>query len=345
MPIPAAQLDAVAADLTRLAAETAQTGPWGSGSFAVLARAGLLAEWIPAEDGGHGADEATLVATLTVVARNCLTTALVLSQWAAACRLISAAGPEIRRRELPALARGDRFTTVGISQLTTSRRHLGTAAVRAHRGPSGWRLEGQCPWVTGADRSDTLVTGAIDDDGKQCFFLVATSAPGVTVGPPLPMLALSGSRTAAVGLDAVRPAAVLEPPAGGVRTGGLATIALALGAAHAAVDLLTAEASGRPVLDPIAAALAAEVDSVAADLHRAAVGGIDPDGRDRLRSAATSLALRASQATLTACKGAGFIHGHPAERLVREACFFLVWSCPQAVATNVLCSLAGLPVG
>jgi hypothetical protein len=41
--------------------------------------------------------------------------------------------------------------------------------------------------------------------------------------------------------------------------------------------------------------------------------------------------LRATQAYLAASKGAGFVAGHPAERLVREAMFFLVWSCPQPV--------------
>jgi hypothetical protein len=40
--------------------------------------------------------------------------------------------------------------------------------------------------------------------------------------------------------------------------------------------------------------------------------------------------LRAGQAALTASKGAGFVAGHPAERLVRESMFFLVWSCPQS---------------
>ena len=51
---------------------------------------------------------------------------------------------------------------------------------------------------------------------------------------------------------------------------------------------------------------------------------------------------RAAQAALTAAKGAGFVRGHPAERLARESLFFLVWSCPQAGSGAVLCELAGL---
>ena len=47
-------------------------------------------------------------------------------------------------------------------------------------------------------------------------------------------------------------------------------------------------------------------------------------------------AARATQADLAASKGAGFVAGHPAERAVREALFFLVWSCPQPVLAAAL---------
>jgi hypothetical protein len=42
---------------------------------------------------------------------------------------------------------------------------------------------------------------------------------------------------------------------------------------------------------------------------------------------------------LTASKGAGFVAGHPAERLVRESLFFRVWSCPPAVTDALLCEM------
>ena len=73
-----------------------------------------------------------------------------------------------------------------------------------------------------------------------------------------------------------------------------------------------------------------------------ATTAVDPAERDRLRGAANGLVMRAAQAAVTAAKGAGFVAGHPAERLARESFFFLVWSCPQAVAAATLCELAGL---
>ncbi len=209
-------------------------------------------------------------------------------------------------------------------------------------GEGPWRLGGLCPWVTGADSSNTIVTGAATVDGGQLFFVVPTDATGLVIEPPLEMLALSGSRTSVVRFEAVRPTAVIAPPAGGPRTGGLATTAVAVGAARAAIAVLGREAEQRAALEPVAVQLETEAAEVSAQVHAAAVAGIDAVARDRLRTDANSLVVRAAQAALTATKGAGFVRGHPAERLARESLFFLVWSCPQAVATATLCELAGL---
>jgi alkylation response protein AidB-like acyl-CoA dehydrogenase len=229
---------------------------------------------------------------------------------------------------------------VGIAQLSTSRRHLGSPALVAHMADGAWRLSGLCPWVTGADSVDAIVTGAVGDDGRQLFFIVPTDGPGLAIAPPLHMLALSGSRTSSVAFTDVVPSAVIEPPAaGGIRTGGLATTALALGSTHAALAVLDGEALARGTLTPVAHALRAETRAIEARLRRSATDS-ETEDRDRLRADANGLVIRAAQAALTATKGAGFVAGHPAERLVREAHFFLVWSCPQTVAGIALCELS-----
>jgi alkylation response protein AidB-like acyl-CoA dehydrogenase len=326
--------------LRERAFETARIGPWQSGSFAALADSGCLAGFFPADVGGTAASEPARLVALAAIAEACLTTALALSQWAAACRIIDGGDATTRLAWLPPLARGEAFTTVGISQLTTSRRHLGKAALTASEAADGWRLDGECPWVTGADSVDTIVTGAATADGSQRFFVVQTAADGLTVAPPMAMLALSGSRTSAVQCVGVRPAAVIVPADGdGARTGGLATTALAVGATRAGVAIVAAEAAWRADLGPIAEQLAADAEDLATRLDEAARAGIEREDRDRLRAAANSLVVRAAQAALVACKGAGFVQGHPAERLVRESMFFLVWSCPQAVTQAVMCEL------
>ncbi len=332
-----------ACERIRAAADrTAEAGPWASGSMAALAQHGLLASFIPADHGGTGADEADRLATLAAVASSCLTTALAFSQWAAAVRIIAAGDASAQSTLLPALARGATFTTVGLSQLTTSRQHLSRPALVASPDGTGWRLDGLCPWVTGADSSGTIVTGAATDDGS-LFFVVPTDAAGLVIEPPLEMLALSGSRTSAVRFSGVPPAHVIAPPgSNAARTGGLATTALALGAAQAAIELVAAEAHRRPDLAAIAAGLASEFEPLEHRLLTAGREGIALDDRDRLRGEATSLVVRAAQAALTAAKGAGFVRGHPAERLVRESLFFLVWSCPQSVTSAMLCEFAGV---
>src|SRR5439155_21781973 len=84
----------------------------------------------------------------------CLTTCFILSQRDAACRRIRDSGNAGLCRELlPGLARGERFATVGLSQLSTSRQHSKPA-------PAGRLdndkivLDGSMPWVTGAARAD-----------------------------------------------------------------------------------------------------------------------------------------------------------------------------------------------
>jgi len=338
-----AALHALGTTLASLAELTDDVGPWRSGSFAALADSGLLAGFIPADCGGVAAAESALLTALAAIAERCLTTALAVSQWASACRIIAGGSAELRAARLPGLARGQTPTTVGISQLSTSRRHLSAPALTASADGDGWRLDGVCPWVTGADSCDTIVTGAVTAEGERLFFVVECTARGLEIGRPLPLVALSGSRTSSVRFRAVAPADVIVPAAdGGVRTGGLATTALALGSSRAAVGIVAREAVPRAALEPVASGLRDEADDIAMHLdHMARLGG-DPAERDRLRARATSLAVRAAQAALTASKGAGFVAGHPAARLVRESLFFLVWSCPESVSAAVMCELAGL---
>ena len=325
------------------AASNRQDGPWRSGTFATLAEHGVLAGFLPVDCGGTAAKETAVMEFLIELGGCCLTTALALTQWASGCRIISEADDGVRQRFLPPLARGERTTTVGISQLTTSRRHLGRAVLQATESVGQWTLTGLCPWVTGGDTVDTIVTGAATPSGDPQFFVVERQAAGVHVDPPLQMLALSGSRTSAVHFQDTAAAASIEPAA--TRrpgAGGLTTSALAVGAAKASARLLAEEASRREDVGPIASGLAGEAEGLAERILTAVATGIEPHDRDQLRGEANSLVIRAAQAGLVASKGGGFVSGHPAERAIREAMFFLVWSCPQTVTSATLCELAAL---
>ncbi len=329
-------------------AKTRELGPWKSGAFSILASHGCLAGWIKKKDGGTEASEEDIMRLLVAVSSCCLTTALALTQWASAVRIISKGNEKIRVRFLPDLAAGRQFTTVGISQLTTSRQHLRRPILTARRINTGWSLDGQCPWVTGADSVNTLVTGAVpmDSEGFQAsphFYILKLSTTGIQVAPPMKLLALTGSRTSRIDLKNASTEVEISPQTeSGPQTGGLGTTALAIGSTRASLAILEQESCQRDTLKPISEELNREVSSLEAILFKAATYGIDTQERNLLRQQANALVSRTSQATLTASKGAGFVEGHPIERLIRESMFFLVWSCPQSVSESLLCDFAGI---
>jgi alkylation response protein AidB-like acyl-CoA dehydrogenase len=192
------------------------------------------------------------------------------------------------------------------------------------------------------------VVGATLPDGQQVLLAVPSTLEGIKAGPGHALVALSASCTDQVSFDHVQVAEefLLNGPsenvlksATGIRTGGLQTSTLAIGLSQAAVNFLSSEASKRADLRDAAGELSQEVAELAQRLLHASAGDTDCDTSE-IRTAANRLALRTTQAALTAAKGAGFVKGHPVGRWCREALFFLVWSCPQPIAQAHLCELA-----
>jgi alkylation response protein AidB-like acyl-CoA dehydrogenase len=281
----------------------------------------------------------------------CLTTTFIITQRTGACMRIAGSDNEaLKARLLPDLAAGKTFATVGISHLTTSRRHLAKPVLSARASGDGFILDGFSPWVTGALHAIIVVTGATLDDGRQILVALPTDAPGVSIPQPPRLVGISASHTGEVRLDGVRigPEWLLAGPAenvmqvgAGANTGGLQTSTLAVGLASAAIDFLERESLERPTLDAPAAELRREHKRLEQTLIEMSAGN-QVCTTEQLRAQANSIALRASQAALAAAKGTGYVVGHPAGRWCREALFFLVWSCPQGVMTANLCELAGL---
>ncbi|HVJ67636.1 MAG TPA: acyl-CoA dehydrogenase family protein [Caulifigura sp.] len=310
-------------------------------------QAGVTAWTVPRDDNGAGFSSSDVLAGCIELARADLVSTFVLSQFQSAIsRFIASSNTSLSRTWLPALALGDAFATVGISHLTTSRQHVQRPAVLAETSANGYLVTGEIPWVTSGGKADVLVAGASLDDGRQILFALPTSRPGVKVADGWPLLALTGSSTGPVHLDevAIGEGDLLAGPIDKVLqqglpggAGSLTTSALALGHALHCVDRIRVESEQRPALTEIVEAFEHDLDDLRDDLLAAARGAAGPEHTaDSLRTRATSQALATSQSLLTATKGAGFVTGHPAERLAREAMFFLVWSCPQAVSSRLL---------
>jgi butyryl-CoA dehydrogenase len=170
---------------------------WPAESWRLLRDAGVLKWAVPKEFEGVGLDHRSLLVGYEAIAGACLTSAFILSQREAAVRRLCAYPiPELQRRLLPGLAGGQLFASVGLSQLTTSRQHVSPALAATACGsatnPTGYRLDGLIPWVTGADQADFLIVGATRPDGLQVIFVLPTDHAGVTIEPPAPLMSLRG---------------------------------------------------------------------------------------------------------------------------------------------------------
>lgn len=344
--------------LEHSAPELRTVADWPGEQFQWLAEAGVLGWVIPREYGGEELSQAEVIQGYLELATVCMTTTFVLTQRNGACQRIAGSEDEQLKAELlPQLARGEIFATVGISHLTTSRQHLKRPVVEAELREDVIELNGAVPWVTGAPAADFVVTGGTTEDGRQVLIALPMDLDGVQVKPPAELMALNASQTASIDLSGVRAPRrfLLAGPIEGVMqrgqgggAGSVTTSSLAAGLSLRSIRSLETEARLRADLEDVVRPLRQELDELRQDI--AAASARDADGDDprlaapAIRRRANSLVLRATQAHLAATKGAGFVAGHPAERAVREAMFFLVWSCPQPVLQAALREFACLGV-
>lgn len=345
------ELDRLCQQLGRQADAVDAAAAWPGEQLAWCADRGVLRWFAPQAWAGLEWTEAELLRGLMRLAGACLSTTFVLTQPAGALRrILSSENDWLKVHTVADILAGRRLASVGISHLTTSRRHLDRAVLGARLVGETIVLDGQIPWVTGGTHADWIVTGATLEDGRQLLVLLPTELAGVEPAEPARLVGLSATHTGEVACRHVElssrwtlagPVENVLSSAGAAGTGGLQTSALALGLAAAALDYLDDEAARRANLAAAADQLRQDLATAETDLLAMAAGE-EPCTGDQLRARSNSLVLRATQAALTAAKGSGYVVGHPAGRWCREALFFLVWSCPQGVANAALCELAGL---
>ncbi|MGY8747769.1 MAG: acyl-CoA dehydrogenase family protein [Pirellulales bacterium] len=324
---------------------------WPAAQLKLLEQSKVYRWFIPRHLGGLQWEPAQIASAYVKLASVCLTTTFILTQRVAALRRICASdNVALRNTLLSGILEGNTQATVGISHLTTSRRHLAQPACLAIEKDSGYSVTGQSPWVTGACEATHLVVGAEMPDGRQILFAIATDAPGITVSHGLDLVALTASQTGPVKFENVfvDPAWLLTDPteqvlaaSGLISTGSTQTSALALGLATSAVNFIEQESLQRPDLFETAEALKKQQSELEDRLLKLS-SGIAICTNEELRTEMNSFVLRTTQASMAAAKGAGFVQRHPAGRWCREALFFLVWSCPHSVIHANLCELAGI---
>lgn len=349
---------------------------WPAEMIAAAGKAGWLAAASGLAREDHRLSSSEVLDGWTRLAAADLASTFAMTQLVGAIkRVTSGTGAVLRDDQRQRLLAGDWTLSVGISQLTTSRRHLNRPAVIALPGDHGWIVRGTVPWVTGANHVDGFVIGAtvwsedasgpsakpakqtIGDElpNEELLLLISRTAAGVRCGPGQPLMAMSETATDEVELEDVyvpNDDVIAGPiphvltkgtPIRGGGAGGLQTSALALGLACAAVDFVAEQSARRSELQPIAERFRERADRVAAQL-RGAAEGESSSGPESIRRDVNRLVLDATQTALTVSKGAGFVRGSDVERWCRQAMFFLVWSCPGSVAGELVCGFADLPV-
>jgi len=320
---------------------------WPQAQLQLIAEAGVYRWFVNEQQGGFGWSADHIARGYIELGAACLTSTFIVTQRVAALkRIASSTNAGLVDQVLPAMLDGSRPGTVGISHLTTSRRHLKRPVLTVTR--SGDRLiaSGMAPWVTGANGADSLLLGGVLDNGQEILFLVPTSAQEISIEPGFDLVALSASHTGIVKCNDLSFSAqnIVAGPKESVLTSGkgggagsVQTSALALGLAKSAIDYIARESEQRSDLRPTQDSLYQQFQLIAEETFAIAAG--EKENTGELRADANSLVMRSTQAAIIAAKGAGFVQGHPVGRWCREALFFLVWSCPQSVAEANLCEL------
>ncbi len=320
---------------------------WPQESLERCGQAGFYRWFVPVELGGLGWSATEIAKGYLKLSAADLTTTFILTQRVAALRrIVGGENPAIKANLLPQMLDGSKTATVGISHLTTSRQHTSRPVMRATGNDDGFEINGNVPWVTGGAEVDFVLMGASVvgpgevATGQQILFLASPKEQGVGVQKPFDLMALSSSHTGAVSCDRLKVAHenVIAGPkenvllTNGGGAGSLQTSVLAIGLASAAIDFIESESRKRGDLVIPQTSLRGQLQQITAAFF-AATDGSEKVTAAEIRTRANSLAIRATQAALVAAKGAGFVSGHPVGRWCQEALFFLVWSCPQAVAT------------
>lgn len=153
-----------------------------------LGEAGMLGMTWPKEYGGH---ERSQLERYVVIEELLAAGAPVGAHWIADRQsgplLLRLGSEELKRRWVPAIARGEAFACIGLSE-PGSGSDLASVRTSARREGDEWVLNGQKVWTTGAHVSHFMIALVRSEAGSErqqglSQFVVPMDTPGVTVKP------------------------------------------------------------------------------------------------------------------------------------------------------------------
>ena len=342
----AASLETLTARLKARAHEFEMDATWPRASLDAYSELSAWRWSVPPEYGGQGLATHERLATYLALARGDMSVALYVTQHEGAVDLIVGCDNEaLKQAWLPRFASGEVLTTIGYSQLTTSRQG-GAPAMRARAADEGYVLDGVMPWVTGAPYVDNVACGAVLDDGQQILVLLDMAAPGVRVVPAEPLAALNSTHTCEVFCDnvAVDGSLVIAGPELNVlslRSALRLLLVSATGTGLALGIMDELEAMGGSDYDGVRETMAAAIATTRAQVELLAERGeVNQEPIDALRVEVNEILLRLGGILMVVAKGSGYRRRAVAQRLAAEANFFAVWSASGRVRAATAARLA-----
>jgi alkylation response protein AidB-like acyl-CoA dehydrogenase len=304
------------------------------GRFDVLAEAGLFGLAGPAEHGHLDLQPRPARRVIATIGGGCGATFFSWVQHHGVVRTLRASRrDELRDTLLPELCSGRSIAGVAFAHLRRTDRR----AITATRVEAGWRFDGHAPWATSWGIADLFAVAAETDGGEVVWGLI----PGVESGAvhptslALPVFAATG--TVALDFDGCivpddRIIAVEQLDAWRRADRRRASIGqpAVLGVADRAIRLLrSVQRNPRDPVGPTADSLSEELNSTWERDDEVLVA-LSDSSTDALaiasehRAACLGLARRSTTALLAAVGGGGMDLSHPAQRLAREAMFYVI---------------------
>lgn len=304
--------------------------------FDVLAEAGLFGIAGPAEHGFLDLGPQSARRVIATIGGGCGSTFFCWVQHHGVVRTLRASHhDQLRDTLLPALCSGSSIAGVAFAHL----RRTDRSAITATPVEGGWRFDGHAPWATSWGIADVFAIAAESNAGEVVWGLI----PGVEsarVRPTalsLPVFAATG--TVALDFDGCVVAddqiiAVERLDTWRLADRHRASIGqpAVLGVADRAIRLLrSAQRSDHDLAGPTADSLFDELGArwerdreVSAALSDPSPGHVALDAASAHRAACLGLAHRSTTALLAAVGGGGMDLSHPAQRLAREAMFYVI---------------------
>src|SRR3990172_853960 len=277
-------------ELAPRAANIDRTSAFPAEGLAKLAASGVLGLTLPAAVGGGGGNSVSFALATEEIARACASTALIFVTHAAAGLGVLVGGQDaLKRKYLPALARGEKLGAFAATEAGSGANPLAIQA-SARKKDGRYVVNGSKVFITSGGEADLYLTVVRTSDapGPAGLSLLAVEkdSPGLSMGRKDDRMGLNGSSPREIVFqDCAVPVENLLGAEGGfmplgMAMGGLGALgaaAMALGLSEAALEASISHARSRVVLkQPIGAyqgiqflvsEMAAAVDAMRAHVY------------------------------------------------------------------------------